>query len=44
MKKHEKYLNSERFSGMSYTYGYLGIIYFHDARRVSRTGVILQPM
>ena len=28
------------FSVMPYTYGYLGIIYFHDARQVSRTGVI----
>jgi hypothetical protein len=29
------------FSVMPYTYGYFAIIYFNDARQVSRTGVII---
>ena len=38
--EHEKYLDSECFSLMPYAYGYLGIVYFHDVRQLSRTGVI----
>ena len=34
-EKHEKYLDSGCFSGIPYTYGYFGIVYFHDARQVS---------